>query len=151
MATPEPSMFGIGQITLFGILGFLVSFFLNHVLSNRRDKKNRRLEEGKKVIEAFTPELDALNQTQEDARKIMTESAYRRHESAVRNFKPYLSWINRWLMQKAWKELAHHKEDKNLVFPLYEQYDDNGSLDKRRKVRPLLLKRIEGILSFTRK
>jgi len=140
-----------GQISILSILGFVITTFINHLLSNRRDAKNKRYEQGQKVVDAFRPQLDALNQTQDDARLIMTGEAFNRHESAVRNFKPYLSWFNRFRINRAWHKLAHHEQDKQAKIPFYEQYSDFGELGKRRSLRPLIISRIEKVVSFARK
>jgi len=43
------------------------------------------------------------------------------------------------------------KVGKRKYIPYYEQYADCGSLDKRRKVRPVIIKRIQDIISFANK
>jgi hypothetical protein len=43
------------------------------------------------------------------------------------------------------------KIGKKQNIPFYEQYADCGSLDKRRKVRPVVIKRIQDIISFANK
>lgn len=141
-----------GQISLAGMLLVLVTVWLNHLLANTRDSKNKRADEGRKVIEAFRPELDDLIQLPEskDARSILTNDAYKRHEAAVRNLLPYLAWIPRVRMRYAWRKLAHHEEDKAKKTPCYVQYADFGSLTTRRDIRPKVIKRIQNIISLAR-
>lgn len=139
-----------GQISLCAVFTALFVIFLNHRLSNTREKTKERHQEGKNIISAFKQELDALIQTNNDCRDIMTMEAYKKHESAIRSFLPYLSWIDRFRFKRAWHRLAFHQNDTKGMLPFYEQYADLGSLDKRRSVRPFVIKEIERILSFAK-
>jgi hypothetical protein len=141
----------IGTISLSALAVALIVVLLNHFLANTRDKAKERRIVGNSVFEAFRPELDALNQTDKDCLHILTESAYHRHETAVRNFLPLLSWIDRVRILRAWHKLAYHKKDREAHLPFYEQYADCGSLTKRRKVRPVVIERISRIISLSRK
>ena len=125
--------------------------WLNHVLANTRDKAKERHTAGSAVVEAFRPELDALRQTDQDCRLILSDSAYRRHESAIRNFLLFLSWINRLRIHHAWRRLAYHQQGKKSRIPFYEQYADCGSLTKRRNVRPDVIERILRIIAIAQK
>jgi len=87
----------IGTLSLSALAVALIVVLLNHLLANSRDKAKERRTAGNAVFEAFRPELDALNQTDNDCMLILTESAYHRHETAVRNFLPFLSWIDRFV------------------------------------------------------
>lgn len=131
------------------VLSIVLTAFINHLLANTRDKRKLRREQGQKLNEAFRPELDALAQTNGDARMILTEEAYRRHESEIRLYMPYLSWLHRFQLRLAWERLGFHPKLKAI--PFYEQYADCGSLEKRRVVRPTVIKRIEKIMALGRK
>jgi hypothetical protein len=128
----------------------LIVIFLNHLLANTRDRKKERIQKGTNVIAAFSPELDALHQTNDDCRNILTMETYKKHESAIRSFLPYISWIERLKLCRAWHRLAFHRNDIKGILPFYEQYADLGSLDKRRSIRPTVIRRIERILSFAK-
>jgi len=141
----------IGEISLCGVLLALVMISLNHLLANTREKARLRRDRGQNLTSAFKPELDALIQTDQDCRLILTQEAYRRHESAARLFMPYLSWIDRFRLKRAWISLAFLKVSKQQYGPFYEQYADCGSLTKRRAVRPVAIKRIQKIVSFAYK
>lgn len=144
-------MIEIGTFSLSAFAVALLVVLLNHVFANKRDKAKERRIAGNSVVEVFRPELDALNQTDNDCMHILTESAYHRHETTVRNLLPLLSWIDRFRLNRAWRQLAYHKEDREARIPFYEQYADCGSLTKRRKVRPVVIERMSRIISLSRK
>lgn len=139
-----------GQISLCAVLVALLVIYLNHLLANTRERAKERHQKGKDVISAFNRELDALYQTNDDCRNIMTMEAYKNHESAIRSFLPHLSWVNCFRVKRAWHWLAFHKNDKKRTLPFYEQYADFGSLSKRRSVRPEVIRRIEMIISLAK-
>jgi hypothetical protein len=141
----------IGQVSLFSVLLTLVTVYLNHLLANTREKVKLRRNHGQGLVTAFKPELDTIIQTDQDCRLILTEEAYRRHESAIRAFMPYLSWIERIRLKRAWTNFALIKMDKEHQTPFYEQYVDFGSLTKRRRVRPIAIDGIQKIVSFAHK
>jgi len=141
----------IGQFSLAALLLALITVYLNHLFANTRDKVSRRRDRGKVLMAAFKSELDALIQTDEDCRLILTQQSYQKHESAIRDFMFYLSWIDKLRLKTLWYRLATIKVGKKKHIPFYEQYADCGSLDKRRKVRPIVVKRIQEIISFSNK
>jgi hypothetical protein len=141
----------IGQLSLAGLFCLLLAAYIDHLLANTRDKITRRRNQGQILITAFTPELDALIQTDQDCRFILTQIVYRKHESAIRDFMLYLSWIDKFRLQWQWHRLAMIKITKKQHIPFYEQYADCGSLNKRQKVRPIVIKRIQKIISFANK
>ena len=141
----------IGQLSLAGLFFLLLAAYINHLLANTRDRVSRRRNQGQVVTSAFKPELDALIQTDQDCRLILTNQAYQKHESAIRDFMLYLSWINKFRLKWFWYRLAMIKVGKRKHIPFYEQYADCGSLDKRRKVRPIVIARIQDIISFASK
>ena len=141
----------LGQLSLSALLVALLTVYLNHFFANTRDKTKARREQGKVLAKALQPELDALIQTNQDCRLILTDDAYRRHESAIRGFMIYLSWVDKLRLQRLWHRLAMIKVGKKKYIQFYEQYADCGSLDKRRMVRPIVIKRIQDIISFASK
>lgn len=140
-----------GQLSLAALFLALLTVYLNHRFANTRDKINRRRNQGQTIADAFKPELDALIQTDQDCRLILTEQAYQKHESAIRDFMLYLSWIDELRLKWLWYRLAMIKVGKKQHIPFYEQYADCGSLNKRREVRPTVIKRIQDIISFSNK
>jgi hypothetical protein len=138
----------IGKISLSGILLALITVYVNHLFANSRDKIKQRRDQGQTISKAFDLELHSLIYTNEDCRLILTQEAYQRHEAAVRTFSRNLSWIDRLRLKLLWYRLAMIKIDKKHHMPFYEQYADCGALDKRRKVRPIVIKRIQDIISF---
>lgn len=144
-------MIEIGTLSLSTLAVALIVVFLNHKLSNTRDKAKERRAAGNAVAEAFRPELDALNQTDTDCMLILTESAYHKHEAAVRYYLTLLSWIDRLRVRRAWRRLAHHRKDRKSYIPFYEQYADSGSITKRHRVRPIVIERISRIVSLSHK
>lgn len=139
-----------GQITLTGILIVLVTVWLNHVLSNTRDARNKRLAQGRKVVDTFQLELDQLIHSAEDAGSIMTMEAYLRHESTIRDYKTYLSWFHKYKVINAWRQLVYHPEDKKEQLPFYVQYADNGSLTAGRRLRPLVIHRMQTLIDLAK-
>ena len=144
-------MIEIGILSLSALAVTLIVVLLNHMLANTRDKAKERRTAGNAAVEAFRSELDALNQTNNDCMHILTESAYRKHETAVRNFLPFLSWIDRLRFHWAWRRLVYYRQDKETQIPFYEQYADCGSIDKRNRIRPIVIKRISRLVSLMRK
>ncbi len=140
-----------GQLSWAALLLALLTVYLNHLFANTRDKINRRRNYGQTIAAAFKTELDNLIQTDQDCRLILTQQAYQAHESAIRNFMLYLSWIDKLRLKWLWYRLVMHNAGKKQRIPFYEQYADCGSLDKRRKVRPIVIKRIQDIVSFANK
>jgi hypothetical protein len=144
-------IFTIAPIPLIGLLLVLITVYLNHVLANTRDKIKTRRKNAKPLIVAFNPEMEALLETNEDCRLILTEEAYKRHKRAIHSFKFYLSWIDKLRLEWRWIRLAKIKIGKKQHIPFYEQYADCGSLDKRKAIRPIVIKRIQDIISFANK
>lgn len=141
----------IGPISLSVLLISLIVVWLNHILANTRDRAKERRSAGSVVVEAFRPELDALLQSNQDCGLILTDTAYLRHESAVRNLLPKLSWCNRIFLHCAWLKLAFHQQDQKGSIPFYEQYADYGSLTQRRHLRPIVIERISRIVKLAQK
>lgn len=137
-----------GQLPLTALLLALITVLLNHLLANTRYAKNKRADQAIKLIEALQPELDAIIQTDKDCAFIMTDDAYMKHDSAVQCFLLHLAWLDKFRLKRLWHKLAMVKWSKKQQIPFYTQYADNGSLDKRRQIRPVVEKRIQDIISF---
>lgn len=138
----------IGQFSLCAITLALVTVWLNHRLAHGRDKLKRIQERGLALAETFKPELAALLLTDTDCRLVLTDDAYRRHESAVREFLPYHSWVDKFRIRNAWSKFAHFKIDRSQSIPFNANYADCDSLDKRRQARPWEIKDIQKIMSY---
>ena len=130
------------------ILLALVSVYLNHVLANTREKRKVRRERGQALIVAFDRELQALLNTDKDCRHILTHDAWKRHVAAVRSFAPYLSWLERLILEYYWISLTSLKIRKKRYETGYDQYADCGSQYNRTSVRPAVIKRIQRIISL---
>lgn len=133
---------------LTSLLLALITIGIKHFLANTWDAKNKRANHAIKVIDAFQPELDAIIQTSEDCRLIMTDVAYRRHDSAIRDFMHHLSYFDRFRLKRLWHRLAMFKLNRKQHIAFYEQYSDCGSLEERKKIRPIIENRIQEIISF---
>jgi hypothetical protein len=143
-------MITIGQISLTAILLALIGAFVNHRLAIARDTRNKRSDQAEKTIAAFRPELEALINTNNDARIILTPDAFCRHEAAINDFLPYLSYFSRFKMSRAWGKLVYYENKEKSKTPFYAQYADCGSLNIRNKMRPLAIERIQRIISLCR-
>lgn len=137
-----------GQLSVAAIFLVLVSVYLNHLLANTREKIRDRKEQGKILVSAFEPELNALIKKVGDCRFVMTEEAYHRHDAAVRAYLRYLSWIDRFRFNKLWHRLAMIRITEDTHIPFYTQYSDCGSLNERAIKHPLAIQRIQDIISF---
>jgi len=104
---------------------------------------------GDNIITVFQGELDVLIQNSNDCRFVLNSHSFNRHETAIRNNISSLSFLQRIRLRRAWEILAYHKDDKKT--PFYEMYADTGSLDKRSKLKPLAIVRIQKIISIVRK
>lgn len=141
-------MIVMGQLTIAAILGILITVWLNHLLANTRDAKNRKATLNLKTIDVFSPELDALIHTGGDAGHILTTESFKRHESAIRNLLPHLSWVQRYRLRRAWHQLAYHEKDKKGQLAFYVQYADCGSITDRQRMKPLAVQRIQKVISL---
>jgi hypothetical protein len=101
---------------------------------------------GKEIVSAFQPELNNLLQTGDDCRLILDSTAFKRHDDAIRNNIDRLSVFQRRRVRKAWYRLAYHEQNNKI--PFYEQYADYGSLDRRNKMRPVAISRIQRIINL---
>jgi hypothetical protein len=111
-------------------------------------KRNANKQAGMNIVAAFQPELDALLQTDVDSGVILSDNAYRKHESAINNNIRHLHWHQKIRLKKSWEALTCHKLDNEKKMFSYLMYSDCGSLDKRRRMRPLAIERIKEIISI---
>ena len=142
-----------GQISLSVLLITFVTIIINHLLANTRTQKNKRSDLASNVSKEFIQDVDCLIHNSGDTVLILNDNAFRRHESAIRNLLPNLSWFDRFRLKRAWYNLAYYKNpDKNeKPIPFYIQYADCGSTDKREKMRKLAIDRIQNIISLLNK
>jgi len=113
--------------------------------------KNKTRKYRQQLFDAFHPELNRILQSNEDCINILTDTAHSKHEIAVNNLIAHIGFIEKIRLKRKWRRLAMIKVGKRKYIPYYEQYADCGSLDKRRKVRPVIIKRIQDIISFANK
>lgn len=110
--------------------------------------KNRTKEYRKELFEVLHPCLNRLLQTDDDCRLFLNDKDLKEHEIAVNNLMAHMDFIERTFLKRKWYILGMTQMDKNHYIPDYSQYADCGSLDKRRKARPTVIKRIQDIISF---
>ncbi len=115
-------------------------------------RKNRVRPYRKILFDAIQPELDKILHTDEDCRIILDDIAYSKHKTAINNLISQTDFIERIRLKRKWKILTTTKFNKKTIHTTcYEQYADYGSLKKRREMRPIIIKRLQGIVSFTNK
>lgn len=129
-------------------MGAAVILWVGYRLTLGRDILAAQKAAGASIARAFHPELDALVQTDEDARLIMTDDTFKKHESTIRNNRRQLSWLRQLRLRHAWQAVAYHPQDNEQGVPFYAMYADCGSLNKRRQMRPVAIARIEKIISI---
>jgi hypothetical protein len=132
------------------LFGAVVTYLLGLSRDYRAERRRLRINAAQSIISTFTPELDAIIQNNDDCRHVLTSQALNKHETAIRNALPYFSCISRWRLRNAWRVMAYISQDKKYMYPIYGQYIDGGSLDKRKVLRPLAISRIERIISIAR-
>lgn len=138
----------ITENPLSSVLGALFLVWLAYRLRLTEQAVRHRIEAGRRIAEAFRPELDALVQNSCNARLVLTDEVFKKHEAAIRNNKRKLSWWVQFRLHRAWRDLVYHSKDKKQMYPYYEQYFDAGSLDMRATVRPFAIARIQRIISI---
>jgi hypothetical protein len=130
------------------VIGAISILLLRHFLSVSRANHANRCSTGKTIIDAFSIELDALIQSNGCASLALTDEAFHKHESVIRNNIKRLSLWQQFRLNKAWKELAYYPDDKKCKIPFYEQYFSGGSLDERKKLNHLAINRIQKVISI---
>lgn len=130
------------------ILGGLFAVLIGTLIWINQSRRTASRQAGDRIIEAFQPELDALIQTSGDAGNILTDEVLNKHDSAIRNNLPRLLWIQKFRLRRAWHEMAYCQVDEQHKILFYTMYSDCGSLDIRRKMRPLAIARIQKIISI---
>jgi len=129
-------------------LGALITALLAMLVWVNQGKRIARREAEERIIVGFQPELDAMIQTNEDARLILTDEAFNKHEAIIRNNKRSLTYLQQIRLNSAWDDLAYYQKGNKQKIPSYVMYADCGSLDKRREIRPLAIARIQNIISI---
>ena len=114
-------------------------------------RKNKNREYRRQLFEAVHPELNKLLQTNDDCGNILDDAAFTKHGIAVNNLLAHVGFIEKIRLKRKWQLLAMARIDKNHYIPFYEQYADCGSFDRRQKIRPIVIKRIQDIISFANK
>jgi hypothetical protein len=137
-------------VLLYTFLIGLCLAWITYRLSLARDSRNKRDDAVTKLVESFTPCLDALIQTDCNALYIMTDDAFKIHDSAIRNFCRHISRRGRKKINRAWRQLAYQDKPYRDDMPFYCMYTDNGSPDKRKELRTILVKRIQNIISLAK-
>lgn len=138
----------ITENPLSSALGALILVWLGYRLRLTEQVIKHRIEAGRRIADAFRPELDALVQYGGNAGLVLTDEVFKKHEAAIRNNTRNLSWWVQLRLHLAWRDLAYLGKSKKQQIPFYEQYFDGGSLDKRATVRPLAIARIQRIISI---
>lgn len=114
-------------------------------------RKNKTREYRRQLFEAIHPELNRLLQTDDDCRHFLNDDTLKKHEIAINNLMAHVGFIEKIKLKRKWYSLAMVKVDKKHYIPDYSQYADCGSLDKRKAIRPIIIKRIQDIISFANK
>lgn len=116
-------------------------------------RKNKTREYRKQLFDAFSPELNRLLQTNDDCMRILDYVVYIKHETAINNLMAHIGFIEKFRLKRKWQCLAMRGIDKKTYIPTYAytQYSDTGSSTVRKKVRPIVVKRIQDIISFANK
>lgn len=130
------------------ILGTLLLALLGVLVWINQSKRTESRQAGDRIIEAFQPELDALIQSSGDTGNILTDEILNKHDAAIRSNLPRLLWIQKFRLRRAWNEMAYCQVDEHHKILFYTMYSDCGSLDIRRKMRPLAIARIQKIISI---
>lgn len=132
---------------LLGIVGALLTGLFLLTLY----RKNKTREYRKQLFDMLHPCLNRLMQTNDDCRHFLNDDALTKHEIAVNNLMAHMDFIERICLKRKWYRLGMVQMDKNHYMPDYSQYADCGSLDKRRKIRPIVIKRIQDVIAFANK
>ena len=116
-------------------------------------RKNKTRGYRQLLFEAFQPELNRLLQTNDDCMYILDYAAYIKHEIAINNLLAHIGFIEKFRLKRKWRCLATIGIDKKTYIPTYAytQYSDTGSSTVREKIRPIVIKRIQNIISFSNK
>lgn len=132
---------------LVAILSALVSGWVGYRFGLANSKRERRIEAANRLYEVFQPLHDRLEKEDCDAIKVLQPTIHDQ-EKAIANLKRYLSKRQAVRLQEAWNE--YYLYTNGPTIPFLEQYADTGSIDKRRRIRPLLIRRLDNILNFSK-
>lgn len=140
---------GVTDLWLLGGVGLLLSWLVPYRLSISRDVIARRRTAAAAIAAAFRPELTAALQGDGDVgRYILTEAAHKKHEAAIIANIGALTWFQRLRLRQAWRRLSTYSGGSGHVYRDYSQYTDNGALQKRRAIRPIVIARLQRIVSI---
>jgi hypothetical protein len=133
--------------------GFLtvVAALLGGLFGFNMYRKNKTREYRVQLFETLHPYLNRLLQTDDDCRLFLNDEALKKHEIAVNNLMAHVDFIERSCLKRKWYRLGMVQMDKNHYMPDYSQYADCGFPDKRRKIRPVIIKRIRDVIAFANK
>ena len=131
-----------------GVIGIVGTYAGAILIANR----NRRIDAGRKLREAFQDELVSLEVLpipgEVDAFDTLN-GASKKHLIAISEFSCALSRCKRSAFNQAWQQYHCYPEPPFTHF--LEQYDTRtGSIEQRKKNRELAIERIKHILSFTK-
>ena len=145
-----------GQLSIAGLLGGLIGSFITHLFASWRDKSKEFREAGRRLREAFAPELAALHPISGD-KKARTDTlltaAFPKHRVAILEFGLYLSGKERKAFAEAWR--AYYEVGGSVRFDDYvpnvtvETRGLNGEWSTETGSYELLQERIDAILKFT--
>lgn len=136
--------------TLVGaFIGGIVGIAGTYLVSVYEAKKQQFFTACQRLREAFHNELAILSDPSDtsDSADIL-QSAFKKHLSAVIEFKYVLRGCRLDRFNKAWNE--YYYGDGEISIPFLEQYSRHiGNIGLAKKNRDLAIKKIEHILSFT--
>ena len=128
-----------------GVIG-IVGTYVGAILIANRD---RRIDAGRRLREAFQDELATLKAPGEIDALTLLESAFKKHLIAISEFNYRLPKCKRSAFDQAWQHYYCYPQQP--FYPFLEQYTTTtGSMEQKKKNRNLAIERIEHILSFTK-
>lgn len=130
------------------ILSAFISGFIVYQFGIKSDRRRKRNEVADRLYEIFYPLVKRLRTKDIDAINII-EPTIDDQRKSVQDLKRHLSRQEAKLLQDAW-ECYYFVDYHGQSFPFIEQYADCGSLDKRKQIRSVLIKRLEAILEFSK-
>jgi hypothetical protein len=127
---------------LLAVAGVLGLALIGHWLVLSRDRLTAQRQAAAAVAAAFRGELDALFERGGNAGVVLDDTAFKKHQAAIRtNFQSLSCWRQARLWF-AWQALAYRGGNQ-----FYAQYFDGGSLDKRQKLLPLAKRRLQRVIA----
>lgn len=126
------------------IAGALLSGLFGFILYRKKTVREYR----KQMFDAINGDLNRLLQTDDDCMHFLNDMKLRKHEAAVNNLMAHVGFVERYRLKRKWYALAMVKIDNDHHIPDYSQYADFGSIDKRRRIRPVIIKRLGDLMTF---